>query len=147
MRLLAFRERQRHFHAPVLEIHAQRHEGHAALDGLADQLADFVLVQQQLARAHRRMIGVPAVAVRLNVHVVHEDFPILHLRVAVAQVHTTLPDRFHLGAKQRDAGLERLDDVVVVVRLAVLRDVLLRGFAFGFFGFVAVSRLEKRAYR
>ena len=85
------------------------------------------------------MVGVPAVAVRLDVHVVHEDFPVLHLRVAVAQIHAPLANRLHLGAEQRDAGLERLEHVVVVERLAVLGDVLLRGFALGFFGVSHVS--------
>ena len=49
VRLLALGERQRQLDAPVLEIHPQRHERHAALDGLADQLPDFVAVQQQLS--------------------------------------------------------------------------------------------------
>src|SRR3712207_7082760 len=47
-------------HVAVLEIHARRHERHAAFDGLADQLADFLPAQQQLAAACRLVIGVAA---------------------------------------------------------------------------------------
>ena len=54
------------------------------------------------------------------------------LREAVAQVDATFANRFHLGTEQRDARLERLEDVVVVKRLAVLGDVGLRQLAFGF---------------
>src|SRR5471032_2722812 len=68
--LLAFREAHRHFDAAVLEVQADRHQRHAFHDGLADQLADLVAVQQQLAPAQRLMIGIAAMAVRADVDVV-----------------------------------------------------------------------------
>lgn len=47
-----------------------------------------------------------------------DDFPVLDLRVAVAQIHAALADRFHLGAEQRHACFEYLEDVedVIVVK-------------------------------
>ena len=103
-------------------------------------------VQQQLARPHRRVVGVAAMAVGLDVHVVDEDFAVLHLRVAVAQVHAPFADRLHFGAEQRDAGLERLEDVVVVERLPVLGDVLL-GASRSVFSAMCTRNLTRAAAR
>ena len=41
---------------------------------------------------------------------------------AVAELDTFFADRLHLGAQERDTGFEGLDEVVVVVRLAVVCD-------------------------
>ena len=48
-----------------------------------------------------------------------------------AQVDGALADRLHLGAEQRHTRFPGVEDVVVVKRLAVLGDVLLRFFARG----------------
>src|SRR5512133_1580600 len=48
VRLLALDQRQRHLHAPFLQIHAQRHKREALLDDAAGELADLLTVQQQL---------------------------------------------------------------------------------------------------
>src|SRR5215831_14337127 len=53
VRFLAFGQADRHLDAPVLQVHPHRDERHAALDRLADQLADFLAVQQQLAAPRR----------------------------------------------------------------------------------------------
>ena len=62
--LLALGEADGHLHAAVLEVHPNGHEGHALLDRLANQLANLVPVQQQLARSQRLVVGVTAMAVR-----------------------------------------------------------------------------------
>ena len=46
--------------------------------------------------------------------------------VAVAQVDAAFADRLHLGAEQRHSRFPFIEDVVVVQRLAVVRDDLLR---------------------
>src|SRR6476659_167222 len=57
VQLLALGERELHFGAPLLVERAlERHEGHALALDRADQLVDLPLVQQQLARALRRVI-------------------------------------------------------------------------------------------
>src|SRR5712692_200622 len=129
--LLAFREADGHLHAAVLEVHADRHQRHPLLDGPANELPDFVAVQQQLAAAQRLVLGVAAMAVRADVHVVDEHFAVLDAGEAVAQVHAALADRLHLGPEQNQPGLERLEEMVVVRRLAVLGDVRLGFFAIG----------------
>src|SRR4029453_8275990 len=73
VRLFAFRQADGHLDAAVLEIHPDRHERHAPLDGLANQLPDLLAVQEQLAAALRIVIAVAAVAVRVDVHVVDPD--------------------------------------------------------------------------
>src|SRR5437868_8250927 len=70
--LLAARQADGNLYAAVLEVQPRRHERHALLDGLADQLADLVPVQQQLAPAQRLVLGVAAMAVRADVDVVEK---------------------------------------------------------------------------
>ena len=53
---------------------------------------------------------------------IHNDLRALEAAIAVAQVHTPLTDGFDLGAGERQAGLERLEDVVIEPGLAVVGD-------------------------
>src|SRR6185295_9584110 len=129
--LLAPGEADGHLDAAVLEVDAQRHERHPALDRLADQLANLALVQQQLAAAQRLVVGVAAVAVGADVDVVEEHLAVLDPRVAVAQVDAAFADRLHLGAEQHQPRLEGLEQVIVVEGLAVFRDAGLRFLALG----------------
>ena len=50
-----------------------------------------------------------------------EDLAGFDAAVAVLEVDAPLADRLHLGAEQRNAGLERLEEVIVVAGLAVVR--------------------------
>src|SRR5262249_10606991 len=104
--LLALRQADGHLHASVLEIETRRDERHPFFDGLADQLADLAAVQQQFSAAQRLMIGIPAVAVRADVHVVEKHLAVLDESEAVAQVHAPFPDRLHLGAEQDQPRLD-----------------------------------------
>ena len=120
------------FTRPFLKYMPDGNERHAPLDRLADQLADLVAMQQQLAATQRLVVGVAAMRVRADVDVVEEHLAVLDARETVAQVDASLANRLHLGPEQRHAGLERLEEVEVVKRLAVLGDVRLRELAFGF---------------
>ena len=60
-----------------------------------------------------------------------ERFAAVQLAVAVAQVGAAFPDRFDFGAEERDPGLERLQDVVVVAGFAIVRGKVI-GIAHGF---------------
>ncbi len=71
-------------------------------------------------------------AVGVDVDVVDPHLSRFDAGEAVAQVDVAFANRLHLGPEQRDPGLEGFEDVVVVERLPVLGDVLLRLFAFGF---------------
>src|SRR5258705_11431801 len=144
VRLLALGERQQHLDAPFLEVELQRHEREALLDGPANQLADLVRVHQQLALPLLGVIGVAAVTVRADVHVHQPDLAVLRARVAVAEVHASLPNRLHLGAEQRDTRFPRLEDVIVVAGLAVLRGHAARLLAFVLRGAHPVSSYPRR---
>src|SRR6185436_150034 len=97
VRLLAFGQAERDLDVTVLEIHACRNQGHAALDGPADQLAYFLTMQQQLSLARRLVVGVAAMTVRVDMDVVHPDLTSVDTREAVAQVDVPLADRLDLG--------------------------------------------------
>src|SRR4029077_16690863 len=71
--LLAFRKAHGHLDAAALEVEPDRHQRHALHDRLADQLADLVAVQQQLAPAQRLVIRIAAMAVGADVDVVEID--------------------------------------------------------------------------
>src|SRR5687767_12755102 len=75
--LLALCEADRDLHAAILEVHPDGDERHPLLDGFADELQDFVAVQQQLPAAQRLVLGVAAMAVRADVDVVQVDFAVL----------------------------------------------------------------------
>ena len=62
--LLAFGQGEFNLHSTVLEVHPRGDEGQALLLGLADELADFLLVDQQFAGAQGRVVEDVAVVVR-----------------------------------------------------------------------------------
>src|SRR5262245_5977641 len=70
---------------------------------------------------------------RADVDVVQVHLAVIDAREAVAEVDPALANGLHLCAEQRDAGFERLDQVVIVVRLTVLGDVRLSQLALGLF--------------
>ena len=69
---------------------------------------------------HRQAVVAKLRADRVGqVDVVEPDLAVLHAREAVTQVDVAFPDRLHLRAAQHDAGLDRVEDVVVATGLAV----------------------------
>ncbi len=62
-----------------------------------------------------------------------EDLAVLDACEAVAQVDAPFADRFDFRAHEHDARFERLEQMKVVIRLAVFSDVGLRQLALGFF--------------
>ena len=91
-------------------------------------------MQEELPATQRLVFGIAAMAVRADIHVIEIRLPSVEPREAVAKVHAPLADRLHLGPEQDDARFERLEQMVVVERLPVLGDALLRELAFGFVG-------------
>src|SRR5918994_6724065 len=64
VRLLALRQADGHLHFAALEVEPQRYQREPAFDGLPNQLADLLPVQEELPLPGRLMVGIPAVAVR-----------------------------------------------------------------------------------
>src|SRR5690606_27778378 len=105
----------------VLEVHRQRHERQVLGLHAGPPPLDLVSVEEELALA-----GLVVAGVRLGVGV-HGDRQVVEPPLAsvvdagegVADLHLAVPDRLHLGAAQDDAGLERVEDLVVAAGLAV----------------------------
>ena len=112
--MLAFGQGEFNFHSAVLEVHPGGDEGEALLLGLADELANFFFVDQQLAGAQGGMVEDVAVVVGSDVAVEQPEFAILEQPVGVFEVGLSGADRFDLGPGQGDSGLEFLQQEVVM---------------------------------
>src|SRR3954469_24368091 len=127
-RALPAPERELHLHHPVREIDAQGDERESTLGGLADQSLDLLAVKKQLARSdrvvrplvHRLLVG-------RDVHPLEPHLVPADARIRLGQRTTTATERLHLGPREDDPGLEPLEDLVVVTRLAVRDDRALAG--------------------
>lgn len=122
VQFLALRQSQFDFGESALgEIDPEGNEGQAFLLGLAEQLVDFLPVQEQFPHPDRIMVHDIAVAVGTDVTVVEEDFPVFHARVTVLEIDLAFPQRLDLRALQLDTGLEALFDEIVMEGLPVGR--------------------------
>jgi hypothetical protein len=121
---LALGQRDVDLHPPALVVQVQRHQREALLLDLADQAADLVLVHQQLLGAvgfghHVR----GRAAQRIDAAADHEQLAVADVHVAVGQLHLAGADGLDLPAREHDAGLEGLLDVVFMAGAAVLGNV------------------------
>ena len=107
------------FTRPVLEVGLQGHDREPLLRGLAAELQDLALVQQQLAVAALGVVLDVAVAVGADAAAHQAQLAAAELHEGVAEVEPALADRLHLRAAQDDAGLGPLEDLVVEEGLAV----------------------------
>ena len=115
---LAPRRRQLDLGPAVLEVDAERHERRAPVLERPRELDDLLVVQQQLAGAHRVELA-PRELVGRHVHAVQPDLAVLDARVGVLEVGAAVADRLHLGPLEHDAALVRVQHEVVVARLAI----------------------------
>ncbi len=101
-------------------------EGHQRVAGalhLADQLADFLRVQQQLARAHRVGMNVGrGRKQRRDVGADEEYLAALEHHVGFLDLRAPGPDRLHFPAFEDQAGLVALFYEVIVECLLVVGD-------------------------
>src|SRR6185295_2459550 len=106
----------------TLEVDLQRHDRQALLGRLAHDAGDLALVEQQLAVALGLVIGVGAVAVRIDVTAPEPRLAVTHGGVGILEVHLPVAQGFDLGPAQHKAGLESLEDLVLVSRASVRCD-------------------------
>ena len=105
----------------ALEVDAQGDQGEAALVDAGRQLVDLLAVEQELAGAGRLVALVAGVGVGGDLHVQDELVAVDH-GVGVLERPFALAEGLDLAAAQDQAGLDRLEDLVVVAGTAVGRD-------------------------
>src|ERR1700728_541110 len=116
--LLAAREGKLDLGAALfVEIELERNERHALALDRADEFVDLALMQQQLARPFRRVIGAVGLQVCRVVGVDQPELAAAGVGVGLRDRRLALAQRLHLGAGQRDAGLHGLVDEVIEARL------------------------------
>src|SRR5690606_1768091 len=121
---LAARQRELDLGAAVLEVERERHQGEAALRHLPRQPRDLAAVREQLAIAARIRVLAPGLLVGAHGRVHQPRLAAPHHGVGFGEAGLALAQRLHLRADEHDAGLERVEDLVVVARPPVLRDEL-----------------------
>ena len=84
--LLALGQCHLHLHSAVPEVQPRGDQRQSLLLGLADQLIQFVSVNQQLTSTERLVVEDVAVLVRADVGVDQPEFPVLHQAVGIFQV-------------------------------------------------------------
>src|SRR5437879_13747714 len=71
-------------------------------------------MKEELSIPLGHVVGVGAVAVRADVAAQKPTLPIADGGVAVLEVHQAGPERLDLGAPEHQAGLDRLENLVLV---------------------------------
>src|SRR6266542_2121241 len=121
--LLAFRETDVELDAAAAVVEIERHERVAGTLDLADEAADLVAMEQQLARARR--IGANMCRrrrKRCHMRAEEHDLAALDDHVGFLELRPSRPDRLHLPAFERDPRLELLLDELVVLGFFVVDD-------------------------
>src|SRR5262249_7907520 len=117
----AFGQCQLDFDAAVLEVHFCRNYGETLLLRAAGKPVDFGSVHQQFSRASGLMVFAVAMTIRANVSIHEPDFSTAYGSVAVFEITTAFPDRFHFGSGKHNSALMRLQNKIVVVSLSIGR--------------------------
>ncbi len=108
-------------HPAVLEVNLQRNERIPLTGNKTVQLADFVLVQQQLLGAHRILVENVPLIIGADVHALDPDFAIADLCPGFLQVYAPLPNTLDLSAEERQTAFVLLLHEIIVPGLAILR--------------------------
>src|SRR3712207_3324469 len=125
---LAARDGELELDVTVLGVEPEGDEGLPVFLALAGEAGYLTFVEEELAVAGRVLGDVRSVLVGGDVRPYEEYLPVPHPRVALPEVSPAVPNRLHLWAGQRDAGLVGLLDVEVVEGLLVAREVRHRRF-------------------
>jgi hypothetical protein len=123
MQLLAARERKLDLGtAFFIEIKLERHQRHAFALYRADELIDLAAVKEELADTLGWMIETAALEVLRDVGIDEPDLPAAGIGIRFRDRRLALAQRFHFRPGERDTGLERLADLVIESRLAIVGD-------------------------
>src|SRR5438552_2723606 len=103
-------------------VEAEWHEGQALLLDGDTEPDDLAFVQQQFPFTLCLVIATVTPLIGTDVDVDQEGFALTEAHIALAQVGAALAQRLDLGADQLNAGLDRLQDEIVMEGDAVGRD-------------------------
>src|SRR6266851_756785 len=117
VQLLAARQGQLALDAPLFQVNLRRYQGQALFPRLALQLLDFTAVQQQLAPPRRLVVGAIAMGVLADVSVEQPRFIVVDRAVGFLELHLAGFGGLHFGSRQNHAGLEALQQEIIVPRL------------------------------
>ncbi len=106
----------------VVEVHRQRDQRLVSLAGLADEVLDLTLVQQELSGTTWRMVVPRALRVLRNVQRAQPHFAVVHRGERVDERRLAFTQTLDLGPDESDAGLVGVDDRVVVACFAIGRN-------------------------
>jgi hypothetical protein len=81
-------------------------------------------VKQEFPRPQRVVIQSVGLGIGADMSIHKEDLALFDIPVTIPQVDLSLPEGLDLGPKQRNPGLDRLLDRVVMKRLSVLANQL-----------------------
>ena len=119
--LLAARQSDLHLCQPVLVyVHLERHDRQAFERRLPDELADLLLMQQQLAVTKRVSIKAIALLVRADIHTVKHHLTVLDARVTLFDADLALTDGLNFRSRKDDARLVGLLDKIIVVSFFIV---------------------------
>jgi len=122
--LLSLCEGKIDLHPSIDKIELDWNQCVSSLLHFADEAFDFFFVKQEFPRPQRVVIQSVGLGIRADVSVYKEDLALLDVPVTITQVDLSLPEGLDLGSEQRNPGLDRLLDKVVMKRLSVLADQL-----------------------
>jgi len=115
------------------EVDLQRHEGEPSFPGFGVDLADLLLMQEELPGPKRFMVVAVAVRIGTDVHLVEKDLALLDGGVAVLEVRPALTEGLDFRTDKDHPGLVGILYEKVAPGLLVLADDLLGGVLFYLF--------------
>lgn len=123
--LLPFAKTDQQLRVAVADINLERHDRISLLLGLAQQLVNLRLMQQQLARAGRiDRVEPVALLERADVHIVDEHFPVSDRSESVVNIRLAHPNRFNFRSCQYHARFERFLNEIVMGSFLILSELL-----------------------
>lgn len=103
----------------VSEITLKWYQRKTTRGRLCDQMPDFILVQQQLARSSRIVLGVACLSVMGNMHADQVKLAIADDCESSLKRCPALSKRLYFASGQNKTGLKRFEDFVIVTSLPV----------------------------
>src|SRR5207237_10808591 len=116
VQLLGLGERDRHLGGAVLEVQLEWDERESLAARAADELADLVCVQQQLAGAGGRRVVVAPGQVGRDAHSLEPHLAVADVSVRLSQARLAGSQRLDFRSREHEAGLPSLQEVVVMSR-------------------------------